>query len=339
MTNGNNPSSIQRISLLLSLTYPIAIVIGIYFFFELLIPCKIQGFEITRGPTSDAAQIRALYFWGASVVAVITACTWMMAVGFCVLWPSTDDVWRKAILAGTALAVAIGAIYLLLPPYQLDNCVTRIMLLKGLEDTLSGDPPETLNVTVVQTLAAVQAFGLGASVVLAVAACSVLLHKNDSSNDEAQHLAETSRTVRFLLYLGAIALVTVNISFGMLFEIGESRIPHTIETEVAGVTMTKTHSELIRYRDLASGLKVYWGSTLTLLLIAIFILPFLVVSRRARALAKRDNPNWTEKQVRTWLEERGLIDSWQTQLTKTFAMLAPALTGSLSSALSQVPLL
>ncbi len=101
-------------------------------------------------------------------------------------------------------------------------------------------------------------------------------------------------------------------------------------------TNDNPNPDVTKIENLAFGLKIFWGSTLTLVLVAVFVPPSAILRNRSLALAKQENPDAIPSQIESWMKDRGLIEPWSTQLTKVLAMLSPLLSGPVADVMAKL---
>lgn len=326
--------------LLASLIYPVLIAGGSSVMFKVLIPCEVPDFPLALERNYQGALVASLYTWGISVIVVMTASTWLVAMSGRMLWGVECRSWRRGLFLGiVALAIAVPTILISEDFVGFQNCISAEIVLETVKGKKAGEPwpwlgPRTeLNVLMPEILVFVQVIGIVAILFLAGAAVAPLLRNEPGEADTPETLAKQARDLRTLLFSGAIALVAVYLSFDALFSIPEALLPQTDPKDAKVV-----HPDLALLREFVGGLKIFWGAILTLVLVTIFLVPFLVVSRRSLELAQKTNPGATPPELTKWLTDNGLVESWQTRITKVTAVLAPFLSGPLASAIGELPI-
>lgn len=330
--------------------YPAIVAAGTSTLFNALVPCGCFSFV----PDSHSEQvlgavIKAEYIWGTSAVLLLTVCSW--AIFYCgrVIWQCEPvDLCRRLVWLATFLSV-LAAFYFLVPPYDLKNCISDAIfegLLAGLKSGENG--VASLDV-ILRVLAFCQAIGVATVIFAATAACTVLMvPQGDSAEAEqaakesqsdtnppasttltASDLEDRQQRLKGVLYVGAFALVTVFLFMQAFLEVPQALLPAD--------TDAKPNPEVAVVKDLAEGLMVFWGSTLTLVLIAIFVPPSAILRIRSLDLAKATNPpGSTRVTLDTWMKARGLSAAWYTQLAKVLAMLSPLLSGPIAEAITRL---
>ncbi len=164
---------------------------------------------------------------------------------------------------------------------------------------------------------------------VAVATSSVLVRGDAPVN--WHDLQDRAARLKSLLYVTALGLVVVYLSIEALFDIPQAMLPEDVDGH--------PHPKVQEFADLAEGLKVFLGTTFTLVLLAAFVPAFAILRRRSIELAKTTvtedgtEPADPEKEA----QRHGLVDDWKAMALKLLAILAPVLSGPLAELLRSLP--
>ena len=304
--------------------YPAAIALGTSELFDQLVACL--GIELVPAERTElvkSAVIRAEYAWGITVVLLIMGCSW--TVVHCwrvILWSQPRSAPIQLLCAAVLISLGLAA-YLLWPPYEFYNCITGKIFSQTMGDFKSGYGDQTGLAVVLRILVAAQVIGATTVVFVAIASVSVLMVDPANPNSTWQDLQSRAWHLRSVLYAGALGLVTVFLHLQTMFAIPEALI--------GSGTDPASEADRQELMNLAEGLKIFWGSTLTLLLAAVYVPAAVILRGRSLRLAGQVNPQALPAQIETWMKDRGLMGSWTTQLAKAIAMLSPLLSGPLAT--------
>jgi hypothetical protein len=225
---------------------------------------------------------------------------------------------------GVALVISASfAICLLWPPLKFYNCVSATIFKQTMACFKAGYSEDTGLDVVLQILAAAQTFGVMTATFIAVASVSVLMRDPAEPLVAWQDLEARASRLRSVLYAGALGLVTVYLQLQAMFAIPEALLGTGVDPA--------NNPDLQELKNLAEGLGIFWGSTLTLLLAAAYVPASVILRQRSLKLARQENPQALPAHIDTWMKDRGLMESWTTQLAKVAAMLAPLLSGPLAT--------
>ncbi|HEX9918828.1 MAG TPA: hypothetical protein VGA87_06660 [Pyrinomonadaceae bacterium] len=162
------------------------------------------------------------------------------------------------------------------------------------------------------------ALGTMVGITLAVASCTIIW-RNTGVQPEERELRNHLRLLRGLLYAGAAALV-----------IGVLRLAATLHW--GGDFWTDNSPAGEEVSKLTTGIVSSLGISYTLALTSMYVPTVLVLSARARALAKNESPDKQEE----WLKNHGLTLSYLGYLPRLLALLGPILVGPVGTALSKL---
>lgn len=304
--------------------YPAAVAVGMWKLFDRLVPCHpIRFTPALRDDVVVSAAIRAEYIWGTSVVLLIMAGSWTVVHCGRVILRSQP---RKTawILLGVAIGVsATFAVRLLWPPLNFYNCVSATVFKQTMTGFKSGYREDTGLEVLLQILASAQIFGAMTATFIAVASISVLTRDSGEASISWQNLEARASRLRSVLYAGALGLVTFFLQLQAMFAIPEALL--------GTATNLASKPDVQVLKNLAEGLKIFWGSTLTLLLASIYVPAAVILRQRSLKLARQENPDGLPAQIESWMRNRGLMESWTTQLAKALAILSPLLSGPLAA--------
>lgn len=305
-------------------SFPLIIVLGLSELFDWLIPCGPFEFEPAQleEPVMSAV-IKAEYIWGTSVVVLMTVCSWVIVYCARVILRSDPPNFAIQLLLVTILLSVVAASSLLWPPLDFDNCISRQVFESTLKSLDSGKSGVTALEVLVSVLISSQVFGVVTVLFVAIASCSVLTVTRRDVDLTWQDLERRTSHLRGVLYAGAFGLVALLVQLQAFFAIPESVLAIGSDAD--------PNPEIEVLKDLADGLKVFWGSALTLVLVAVFVPPAAVLHVRSLSLARESNPDAKPSEIDDWMRDRGLMEPWTTQLAKALAMLSPLLSGPLAS--------
>lgn len=153
-------------------------------------------------------------------------------------------------------------------------------------------------------------FGFGAIAVGVMAASSASIAARDNNSGKVWEATFAARLTQLqnLFRMSSVVLVASAIAF-MLFV----QLPVGLMDEATAPSIAK----------FAQGLTVYWGSVMTLTLVAVFFVPVIALHREARI---HYSATQTDQTFIEWLNERGHL-SVKRHLANLATMLAPVLVG------------
>lgn len=301
---------------------PLVIVLTGRWLFNTIINCKAIAFaqnksfdfETTIPPQFVAAQ----YAWGMSLV--VLAVAFMVAAAW--LASSIVDELGEHRSAAGAILVAIGGVTIVLTTRVLmakpsfDNCVSENLLEPVLKTIVNKDGTTSF-LAMVQYIAATMNVGAITVTLLLVAATSVITRPIQSNGDDAvRELAWRIDKVKKLLYVGAIVLVAGIMSFVAVYDLPTGLLGED-KTLIAGA------------KELARGPLIFWGVTLTLILIANYAPATYFLNREALRLARELGDKSTPKDTDAWIQEQNLALSMREQSKRILTMASPLLAAFL----------
>ncbi|HEX8131208.1 MAG TPA: hypothetical protein VF527_19065 [Pyrinomonadaceae bacterium] len=162
------------------------------------------------------------------------------------------------------------------------------------------------------------ALGSMVGITLAVASCTIIWRNTGVAPDERE-LRHHLRLLRGLLYAGAAALI-----------IGVLRLATSLNW--GGDFWTDDSAAGKEIAKLTTGIISSLGISYTLALACMYLPTVLVLSARARRLAKDESPDKQDE----WLKNHGLTLSYLGYLPRLLALLGPILVGPIGTALSKL---
>lgn len=157
---------------------------------------------------------------------------------------------------------------------------------------------------------------------LIVLGAAAIVHHEVDERDSIGKLHEKFETLRSYLYLGALLMVTGLMALRGFFFVPK---PYLADHEVAA------------YEAMVDALLVYQGSVYVLMLAAMFGLPYVFLSQRARGLAEGITVLQDGHAARrAWLEQNGLKTKLNDLIAQMVAILSPLLAGPMGGLIDAV---
>lgn len=224
------------------------------------------------------------------------------------------------ILVGTML-LTLGVLALIhvtmAAPYQLSYLMIRQLLLlsAGWPEQFAADGPGGILFSQSRLFyASLVPFTLGAIAVALMTAsvAAIATADGDPKKEWETEFAKRVAQLQNFFRMSSVVLVASAVAL-MLFV----QLPIGLMDEASATAIAK----------FAQGLTVYWGSVMTLTLVAVFLLPVISLHREARAYYSKTE---TDKSFTEWLNDRGQL-SVKRHLANLATMLAPVLVGPIGA--------
>ena len=278
---------------------------------------------------SPAAFVAAQYVWGTATIVLWTACIVSIVLGVLVVLTRMERrpaLWTLG--AGFAVAAVLAAIFVASPELSA-NCVSERVYELTLTELRTGDDGMNVKDFLMVNFSIGRALGLVAITALAVGGAANLVTAAGPGAGSVRLLAAQFAGLRWILYVGAVTLLAFLVVSDALFGMPLALVPDAV-----GAKGPIANPYRLEIESLVSGLLVFWGASLTLVLIAIYLPSSLFLRARAHALVEHLHPEMDASEREAWLKANALAGGRNERLTKTVAALSPLIAGVGGSLLS-----
>jgi hypothetical protein len=233
---------------------------------------------------SPAAFVTAQYVWGTATIVLWSACIVSIVLGVLVVLTRMEREPALWVLgAGFTLATVLAAIFFANDALS-TNCVSARIYRLTLTELHISDPDVSAKAFIKNVFSIGHALGIFAVTALAVGGAASPVTVAGVGSGSTRFLAAQFAGLRWILYMGAVTLLAFLFVSNALFGMPLALVPDAVGAKGAIANPYRLEIESI-----VSGLLVFWGASLTLVLIAIY-LPSSLHPARPRPRARPEPP-------------------------------------------------